>query len=33
MWLAPVVIGYFMKKYEEKHAKKQQAKTLANTSN
>ena len=29
MWAAPLAIGYFMKKYEEKHAKKQQEKAMA----
>lgn len=29
MWVAPLAIGYFMKKYENKQAKKQQAKTMA----
>ena len=30
MWVAPLAIGYFMKKYEERQAKKQQEKTMAN---
>ena len=30
MWVAPIAIGYFMKKYEERQAKKQQEKTMAN---
>ena len=30
MWVAPLAIGYFMKKYEARHAQKQQAKTLTN---
>ena len=29
MWAAPVLIGYFMKKYEAKHARKQQEKAMA----
>ena len=29
MWVAPIAIGYFMKKYEEKHARKQQEKAMA----
>lgn len=33
MWVAPIAIGYFMKKYEAKHAEKQQRKALANNSN
>ena len=28
MWVAPIAIGYFMKKYEERQAKKQQAKAM-----
>ena len=30
MWVAPIAIGYFMKKYEERQAKKQQEKAMAN---
>lgn len=30
MWVAPIVIGYVMKKYEAKHAEKQEAKRMAN---
>lgn len=29
VWVAPIVIGYVMKKYEEKHARKQQLKAVA----
>ncbi|WP_262892924.1 hypothetical protein [Kaistella flava (ex Peng et al. 2021)] len=29
MWTAPIVIGYVMKKYETRHAKKQQENGLA----
>ena len=29
MWVAPLAIGYFMKKYETKHAKKQQTTAVA----
>lgn len=29
MWVAPLAIGYFMKKYEARHAAKQQAKANA----
>lgn len=29
MWVAPLAIGYFMKKYEKKAAKKQQSKTIS----
>lgn len=28
LWLAPVAIGYFMKKYESRHAKKQEQKAM-----
>ena len=29
IWVAPIAIGYFMKKYEERHSKKQQEKAMA----
>ncbi len=29
MWVAPIAIGYVVKKYEEKQARKKQAKALA----
>ena len=29
IWVAPLLIGYFMKKYEQRHARKQEAKALA----
>lgn len=29
MWVAPIAIGYVVKKYEEKQAKKQQEKAMA----
>lgn len=29
MWVAPIAIGYIMKKYEERHNKKQQEKISA----
>lgn len=29
VWAAPLAIGYVMKKFEARHAKKQQAKSLA----
>ena len=28
LWVAPLAIGYFMKKYEERHARKQTKKAL-----
>ncbi len=28
MWVAPIAIGYVVKKYEEKQARKKQAKAL-----
>jgi len=32
MWVAPIAIGYFMKKYEERHSRKEQEKAMAKTS-
>ena len=29
MWVAPLAIGYIVKKYEQKQAKKQQEKAMA----
>ena len=29
MWVAPIAIGYFMKKYEARHSKKEQEKAMA----
>lgn len=29
MWVAPIAIGYVMKKYEEKRVRKQQEKAMA----
>lgn len=29
MWAAPFVVGYIVKKYEEKQTRKQQEKTMA----